>query len=246
MQFNFGAGNLFAIPNGQTPPSPIKVGGLQGASVEFSSSFKEAIGQYGYPLAIGRGAQKVTGKAKSLAVSAAAYNALYFNESNIATGQTVAAIDELGVIPSSTAYTVQVLQHTTWTKDLGVIYAATGQPMTCVAAGSEAAGKYSVSAGTYTFAVADKGLSVSICYLYTLATGFTITMTNHLMGAAPTFMGIFNGKFNGLDKTIIINNMVVDKLTPYDTKLEDFDMNDISYSGYVDASNTLGLISTAQ
>ena len=52
-----------------------------------------------------------------------------------------------------------------WGSDLGVTYAATGAPLTPVST-SPAAGQYLVSAGTYTFAAADAGQSVSISYGY--------------------------------------------------------------------------------
>jgi hypothetical protein len=244
MQFNFGAGNLFAIPNNTTPPTPIRIGGLQNASVEFASSVKDAVGQYQYALAGGRGQSKVTGKAKALQVSANAYNSLYFNQTVVA-GQTLPAIDEIGAVPSATPYTYSAVNKSTWTQDLGVIYANTGIPFKCVAS-NPTQGQYTVSAGVYTFAAADAGVSIDLCYMYTVTTGYTITLNNQLMGVAPMFMAVFSGTFQGNTKTIVLNNVLVDKLTPFDTKLEDFDLLDVSYTGYVNAGNALGLISTSQ
>ncbi len=52
-----------------------------------------------------------------------------------------------------------------WGSDLGVTYAATGAPLTPVAA-SPSAGQYTVSAGAYGFSGADAGQPVSISYGY--------------------------------------------------------------------------------
>ena len=52
-----------------------------------------------------------------------------------------------------------------WGSDLGVIYAATGVPLTPIST-PPGAGQYAVSAGTYTFSATDSGQSVSISYGY--------------------------------------------------------------------------------
>ena len=50
-----------------------------------------------------------------------------------------------------------------WASDLGVVYAATGAPLTPVAA-APGGGQYSVSGGVYAFSAADGGQVVSISY----------------------------------------------------------------------------------
>lgn len=52
-----------------------------------------------------------------------------------------------------------------WGSDLGVVYAATGAPLTPVSA-SPGAEQYAVGAGTYAFSAADTGQPVSISYGY--------------------------------------------------------------------------------
>ena len=243
MQFNFGAGNFFAVPGGANP-TPVKIGSLQEAMIEFSGSIKEGFGQYQYALVAARGQVKVSGKAKFLNIRASAYNSLFLNNTVVA-GQTCAAIDEVGNIPGSVAYTVTVANSTTWVMDLGVTYGATGIPMTCGASAS-AVGIYSVAAGVYTFNVGDKGLQVYICYTYTVAAGYTINLQNALMGQAPTFMGLFTGTFSGKQTLFKLNNIVGNKLTPWSTKLEDFVIPEFDYTAYVDASNTLGIMSSSE
>jgi hypothetical protein len=237
--YNFGAGSFFAIPAGSS--TPIRFGSLQESSVDFSASLKEAVGQYQYALAIGRGQIKVTGKAKQLQISAATYNSLFFNQT-LATGATTAAIDEVGTVPAATPWTVNVANKLTWTRDLGVRYAATGLPLTPVASGPTV-GQYSVAAGVYTFSTADAGAGVLLCYMYTLTTGYTITLANQLMGAAPAFMAIFTGTFSGQFTTIVLNSVATNKLTAWGTKLEDFTIPEFDFVASVDQTNTLGLLS---
>ena len=52
-----------------------------------------------------------------------------------------------------------------WGSDLGVTYAATGAPLTPVAA-SPGGGQYTVGAGAYGFSAADAGQPVSLSYGY--------------------------------------------------------------------------------
>jgi len=52
-----------------------------------------------------------------------------------------------------------------WASDLGVVYAASGAPLTAVAS-APAAGQYAVSGGVYAFAAADAGAAVSLSYGY--------------------------------------------------------------------------------
>jgi hypothetical protein len=70
-------------------------------------------------------------------------------------------------------YTVTVTQAATFVSNVTVKYAATLNPLICVASGSEAAGKYSFApaTGIYTFAAADA--SVDMLFTYTRTTTAT-------------------------------------------------------------------------
>jgi hypothetical protein len=72
---------------------------------------------------------------------------------------------ETYTIPGS-PYTQAVSQSAAFSVDAGVVYTATGLPLTKIASGTPAAGQYSVNTtnGTYAFAAADAGKQVSITY----------------------------------------------------------------------------------
>jgi hypothetical protein len=74
--------------------------------------------------------------------------------------------NETQAVPAAAPFQLSALSpYGAWGSDLGVIYSATGAPLTLVPA-SPVAGQYAVSAGTYTFSAADAGQSVSISYGY--------------------------------------------------------------------------------
>src|SRR5208283_697884 len=57
----FGSGVLI----GTTSAGPLQFGTLQDVSVDFSFSLKSLMGQYQFPVAVARGAGKISGKEKS-------------------------------------------------------------------------------------------------------------------------------------------------------------------------------------
>lgn len=74
--------------------------------------------------------------------------------------------NETQAVPSAAPFQLSAFSpYGPWGSDLAVTYAATGAPLTPVSA-SPAAGQYVASAGTYTFAAADAGQSVSLAYGY--------------------------------------------------------------------------------
>lgn len=113
------------------------------------------------------------------------YNQAFFADTTT-TGMTAVAPDVSATIPATTPFTVTptVPGSGTWSKDLGVRYTATAQPLVRVASGPTT-GQYSVAAGVYTFAAADEGDGVTISFAYTLTTGKTLTVHNQLMGYGP-------------------------------------------------------------
>ena len=104
--YSFGAGALFAIPtidyngNQVTSPTPIQFGVLQDVSLDFSRTNKELHGQYAFPVAVGAGSGKITGKAKTGLINGAVLN-LIFGTGISVQGEQKAALDELGTIPGA-------------------------------------------------------------------------------------------------------------------------------------------------
>ena len=76
--FVFGSGVLIGTPQGGTP---INFGLAQEVSLNIATSTKALYGQYNFPVAIGSGTRKMTGKAKLARISGQALGALFFGGS---------------------------------------------------------------------------------------------------------------------------------------------------------------------
>jgi hypothetical protein len=113
----------------------------------------------------------------------------------------LASINELGTVPASGPYTVSVTNAATFIENLSVIDATTGLEMTRVAS-APATGQYAVTAGVYTFAAADASHVVWLSYSYSSTNGYTVTVSNALMGAGSTFSLVaynqYESKYMGL------------------------------------------------
>ncbi len=243
-QVNFGSGNMVGIPSGANP-TPAQFGVLQSVDIEFSGALKELFGQNQYPVSVARAAQKITGKAAQAQINARMFNALFFG-GTLASGTAglQQATNEAGTIPT-TPYQVTVTNSATFGQDLGVKFAATGVQLVRVAS-SPATGQYSVSAGVYTFAAADTTLGVLISYTYSVTSGASkITITNGLMGAAPTFQINLANTYNSQVINLQLNACVSNKLT-FPFKNQDFTLTDFEFEAYADASNTVGTITTSE
>src|SRR4051794_4171114 len=190
-QFNFGAGVLWGTPTFDATgaaianPTPLMLAVTQEVSIDISGDIKELYGSNQFPVAVGRGKMKITGKCKYGQFNGAVMNSLFF-------GQTVTSSlysivnDVTGAAIPSTPFTITptVPGSGTWAGDLGV-RDASGNPMTRVAS-APTAGQYSVTAGAYLFAAADTGKVVFINYSYTATSTVakTSVVQNMQMGQA--------------------------------------------------------------
>jgi hypothetical protein len=255
MAYRFGAGVLTAIPAidltgaAVTLPTPIPFGILQDFTLDISGTLKELFGQYRLPVAVGAGTMKVTGKAKNAKFTAALFNHC-FGET-ITTGERLLSFQEAGTI-DKTLYTVNVAQKATFLYDLGVFYGANnvtsgptadGQPLTRVSSGMTT-GQYSVATGVYTFASGDNQKLVKLSYLYstTAAPGANFTINNQLLGVAPVFQLVFNGRYAGKQSTIELSQVISNKLT-LATKLEDFVIPEFDFGCFCDVNGILAKVS---
>lgn len=187
----FNSGVCIVTPNAgdlPTNPTPLALGILQEMQSDVSQEIKELYGQNIFPADVATGKGKIalkgkfasfTGKVLSDIVTGAGatvgYNSPVYNE-----GPTA--------IPT-TPFQITVTHSADFVADLGVINAATGDPMTKVGSGPTA-GQYSVAAGVYTFSSADNvsGISVKISYIYSVSsTGYKVVVPNNLMGYGPIF-----------------------------------------------------------
>ncbi len=240
-QFFFGAGTLYGLDNSTPTPTPVKFGTLQDVSVEFSADVKELYGANQFPAHIGRGKNKITCKAKLGQIQGAMLNVLYFGLPKN-TGELLQALGEAAQIPAASPYTVHVANAAAFAQDLGVVYTATGAPLTQVAS-APTVGQYSVGAGgVYTFAAADEGAAILIDYLYNATTtGGTIAISNQPMGLAPTFKAVLTGVTDGQTMTLILNRCISSKLT-LPTKNEDHLIVEFDFSAMADDNDQVGTL----
>src|SRR5579871_4184419 len=137
--FVFGSGVLIGTPaNG----SPINFGLVQEVSLNVATTTKALYGQYNFPVAIGAGTKKMSGKAKMARISGQALGALFFGIAPTV-GSTQTQFGEATTVPASSPYTYTTANHTTFVADQGVTYASSALPLKQVAS-APAIGQYSV------------------------------------------------------------------------------------------------------
>ncbi len=239
----FGAGVLIGTPAGG---SPLQFGTLQDVSVDFSFSVKQLMGQFQFPIAVARGAGKISGKAKFANIDGPTLNQIFFGNAPT-TGQKLWSYNEGATVAVASPYTATVANAGSFDQNLGVAYASTGLQLTQVTSGP-AQGQYSVAAGVYTFNAADSGKALLITYSYTQSTaGSKAVIGNKLMGVAPTFQIDFyqtNPNIAGAQWSLRLYSCISSKLG-LASKLEDFTIPELDFEAFANASNNLGEINTA-
>jgi hypothetical protein len=246
MEFGFGSGAGYMVSNIGATPTPVQLGVLQSASVDFKASTKSLFGTNQLPVAVARGTVAVSGKASIAQMKGRLLSDIFFGDGLVA-GQLLLTLPaEADTIPSESTYTITVSNAETFVTDYGVMYGATGIPLTRVASVS-AAGTYSVdtATGVYTFDSADDSKAVNISYSYTATGGNNIVLANQPMGDAPTFQFVLGMPYNQQLSTITLNACVASSMS-WATKLEDFTMMDMEFGAFVNAAGNLGTISVAE
>jgi hypothetical protein len=240
--YMFGAGNVFLTESGVSNPKTHKVGTLQEVSFDISFESKELYGNKQFPVMVARGKGKISGKAKSGEFRGAMITSLLSGATRTS-GRKLHATGEQHSAPTTTTttssgspgtVTVTVTNAATFAQDLGVSYGATHEPLTRVAAGSEAVGKYSVdeATGVYTFSTADAAAALLFDYVYTAVDGSTILYSNQLMGAQSIYsLGLYNTEPDGSKFGIKFMNVVIPKLG-MGFKNDDFTMPDLDLSAF--------------
>jgi len=240
-QYAFGSGVLFGRKTGVDYPTPVRFGALQECSIDISFTTKQLFGQYQYPLAVGRGTAKITGKAKFAQLNAQAFNDLFFNESGVTAGETITTVQE---VQTPAACLITVTNNTTFAQDLGVIVQNTGQVLQRISTAPVVDGNYSCNetTGVYTFNIGQTD-SMMISYNYTDAgNGSNIVIANALLGSAPQFLIVLTETFQTNKLTLQLNACMSSKLT-LSSKLEDFWVQDFDFEAYADAANNIGKLS---
>jgi len=243
-QYAFGSGVLFGRSNDNSPPTPVRFGGLQGCNIDFAFTVKELYGQYQFPIALGRGTGKITGKADFAQLNAQVYNDLFFGYSNPASGSKPIAVSEAQTV---TANAVTVTNAANYVRDLGVVLASDNSLYTRVTA-NMVGQQYSCNetTGVYTFNASQNAAAVLVSYEYNAsANGKTISLTNQLLGNAPTFLAAFQTTFRTKTLTMVLNACMSSKLS-FPTKLEDFTIPSFDFQAFADDSGNLGTMYLAE
>lgn len=252
MQFAFGTGVFWGTPltdangNAIANPTPVQLGVLQDLSLDLSFDTKTLYGQNQFPVAVGRGKGKMSGKSKFAQLNGVSINSLVFGQT-MTNGLVSDFYDVAGSVIPATPFTVTpvIPNSGTFSYDLGV-RDANGVPMTRVAS-APTTGQYSVAAGVYTFAAADVAKQVFISYQYT-ATSTTAkksTVGNVLMGLAPTFKGDIYVPYNGKSMILTIPQCVCSKFT-FSTKQDDFLIPEFNFEGFADSAGNALYWSTSE
>ena len=235
--YSFGSGVLLGTRTDVSNATPVNFGLVQEVTIEETATIKELTGQFQRPVAIARGTIKTTGKAKVARISGMAFSSLFYGIAP-SSGQIATAIGEAGSVASASPYNYTVQNSGTWVDDAGVIYTASGLPLTLVLS-SPSAGQYSVVAGVYSFNSADAGKAILVNYTYTVATaGQKFTVANQLLGTTPTFKAKFYTTFQGQPVSLQINNCTSSKLS-FQTKLEDFAIPEFDFSCFADSAGNV-------
>jgi hypothetical protein len=249
MQLAFGAGALWGERTDLgtvTGVGPRQFGVLQDIAIDFDWTNKELYGQYQFPVAIGRGQAKITGKAKFAQILGLLYSDLFFGLAAV-TGQFGIQEYEADTIPATTPFQITVGNASSYNDDLGVSYAATGIRFNRVTTPA-AAGQYSVnfSTGVYTFSSADAGLAVLISYTYNVtSSGEKITISNQLMGIMPTFKATFYTTYSGKGTALRLNACAAQKLS-LPTRIDDWTIEELDFMAFANAAGTIGYFSTVE
>jgi hypothetical protein len=252
MQTVFGAGSLIGTATtdayGATlaNPTPVQFGVLQNVSLDMSFDTKELYGQNQFPIAVGRGKGKISGKASFAQINGMLLNSLFFGQSMVA-GTISDVINPPAAAIPATPFTITptIPGSGTWANDLGVTDAS-GLPYTRVVSGPTT-GQYSVAAGVYTFASTDTGKSVIISFQYTATstTSRKLTVVNIPMGYAPTFRIDFFVAQNGKPLVVSANACLSTKLSMA-TKLDDFMLPDFEFTVFADPAGNVLTIGTGE
>ncbi len=241
MQYSFGTGVLYGTSLTGSNPTPVRFGALQDVSLDFSFTTKELYGQYQFPLALGRGTGKITGKAGFAQFNAQAFNDLFFGAGSVASAATRTSVSEAQTV---TANIVTATNGANFTADLGVVKASDGTVYTRVA-NTPTGQQYTLNTttGVYTFNSSQSNIPVLVSYTYADSTsGKKISINNQLLGNSSQFSAVFTETFNSKSMTVVLNACMSSKLS-LATKLEDFTIPAFDFMAFADAANAIGTIS---
>ena len=163
-------------------------GTLQDVGIDFTSSVKELRGANKWPVAVATAGQKISIKASFANISGAMLQAVFGGST--AAGMTI--IGSVAKTAAASTFTVATADYSspagwTWGTDLGLVYAANGQPLKYNSGTLAATGEYKNTAGVYTVGANEATTSYVVSHTYAVTAGETVTGTNTAMGISSTF-----------------------------------------------------------
>lgn len=244
----FGPGILWVTRTDVANSTPFNIGFINEFSIDISFETKQLYGQKQFPLLVARGTAKTSGKMKAATLSGSALNTVLLGGTWTAGTQYDATSSPATAIPTTPfQITPTVPSSGTFDTDLGVVNAATLEPLTLVT-GTPSAGQYAHSAGVYTFSSADNisGISVIItfAYHYSSAAGQSQTILNNDIGTTPTFQLDYKTTLYGATYYLRLFNAIGSK-TALAHKITDFTMPEYDFEFFANASQQIGIISLA-
>ncbi len=228
-------GTIFFIPAGNDP-TPVKVGGLQDITTTFKTGVKPVGSQYRHAIKFTVDNCSITAVAKQAKIDGAMFAQIVYGKS-WSQGSRKVIVDQEATVPGGLAVTPSFTG--TYVLNLGVVDAATGLPMTCVAS-SPGAGEYSVSAGTYRFASA--GGKVRISMAYDSTDGKSLDLTNEVFQFAPTFAVMLSTEFNCKQVGFWLPYAVSEQLV-IPARLEQYAIPEFSFQAQMAPNLSMGLFS---
>ena len=232
----FGIGGMYGNPVGGnygTPNGPQRFGTLQNIDLEISQKLVSLYGQNKFPDDVAPSDMKVSGKGGFAQIEIDVYNALFYADT-IAAGIKAVSPDESHAIGSTVVITPP--SSGVWTLDLGVRNGTTGKPM--IKTGSAPGVGYYENTGTatYTFNATDvsSGFPVLISYMYTLTTGRTLTVMNHLQGYGPVFELYLLEPYQGTNGVHLYSVRASKMSNPL--KRDNYLISDFEFEGFANAA----------
>lgn len=241
-EYAFGIGSLFGKRTDTAVQGTSEFGTIKEVDIDLSFAVKELTGQFQAPVALARGAMKITGKAKAALISSPAFNSIFFGQT-VATGTVLTQYRELGT-PASNIITVANAAN--FVADFGVYNANTGVRQGRVSS-APTSGAYSVNeaTGVYTFP-SGTVTPMLISYQYNAsASGQNVAIANQLMGSQPTFTMLLSESYNGKILNLQLNAVICPKLV-MNFKNEDFMIPEFDFQASADSSGNIGTIWTSE
>lgn len=253
MSYNFGSGFVFVeqlydnlgnlIPVNQR--TPLIVGTVQEANIDFSSDAKELFGSDSqFAKAVARGKMSISGKIKFGAITGDSIAALFFGNA-MDNGKYGIFFDNVGTVIETSPIVIAPPYAGSFASAKAVFY-KNSKSLKRVPS-TPAVGQYSVdeSTGTYTFATGEAGNVVYICYSYTAVSTLSrkTTIKAVAMGLTPSFRLDLYTRFDGKD-TVLSFNKCISKKFSFNTKMDDFTLPEVDFNAVQDENGEVMEIGT--